>query len=86
LNGQAIDLPDAMYPGEARKTHAAGEVKVRVIVDETGRVLAADVISGAKPLWLAAIDAARKARFKPTLVGGTAVKITGILTYNFVEK
>ena len=86
LNAQAIDLPDAMYPGEARKTHAAGEVKVRVIVDETGRVLAADVISGPKPLWLAAIDAARKARFKPTLVDGTAVKITGILTYNFVEK
>jgi TonB family protein len=86
LNSQAIDLPDAMYPGEARKTHAAGEVKVRVIIDETGRVLAADVISGPKPLWLAAIDAARKARFKPTLVGGTAVKITGILTYNFVEK
>jgi TonB family protein len=86
LNGQAIDLPDAMYPGEARKTHAAGEVKVRVIVDETGHVLAADVVSGPKPLWLAAIDAARKARFKPTLVGGTAVKITGILTYNFVEK
>src|ERR1044072_81246 len=86
LNSQAIDLPDAMYPGEARKTHAAGEVKVRVIVDETGHVLAADVISGPKPLWLAAIDAARKARFKPTLVGGTAVKITGILTYNFVEK
>ena len=86
LNAKAIDLPDAMYPGEARKTHAAGEVKVRVIVDETGRVLSADVISGPKPLWLAAIDAARKARFKPTLVGGTAVKITGILTYNFVEK
>jgi TonB family protein len=86
LNGQAVDLPDAMYPGEARKTHAAGEVKVRVIVDETGHVLAADVVSGPKPLWLAAIEAARKARFKPTLVGGTAVKITGILTYNFVEK
>lgn len=86
LNSQAIELPDAIYPGEARKTHAAGEVKVRVIVDETGRVLSADVISGPKPLWLAAIDAARKARFKPTLVAGTAVKITGILTYNFVEK
>lgn len=86
LNGQAIDLPDPIYPGEARKTHTSGQVKVRVIVDETGRVLSADVISGPKPLWLAAIDAARKARFKPTLVAGTAVKITGILTYNFVEK
>jgi TonB family protein len=86
LNNQAIELPDAIYPGEARKTHASGQVKVRVIVDETGRVLSADVVSGPKPLWLAAIDAARKARFKPTLVGGTAVKITGILTYNFVEQ
>src|SRR6185503_12840923 len=85
LNGQAIDLPEALYPGEAKKVHAAGQVKVRVIVDETGRVLAADVISGPKPLWMAAIDAARKARFKPRLIGGTAVKITGTLTYNFVE-
>jgi TonB family protein len=85
LNDKATDLPAAIYPGEARKTHASGQVKVRVIVDETGRVLAADVISGPKPLWLAAIEAARKARFKPTLIGGTAVKITGILTYDFVE-
>ena len=85
LNSQAIDLPAAIYPEEARKKNASGDVKVRVIVDETGRVLAADAISGPKPLWLAAIDAARKARFKPTLIGGTAVKITGILTYNFVE-
>jgi TonB family protein len=86
LNSKAIDLPDAIYPGEARKTHASGQVKVRVIVDETGRVLSTDVVSGPKPLWLAAIDAARKARFKPTLIDGTAVKITGILTYNFVEQ
>jgi TonB family protein len=86
LNSKAIDLPEPMYPGEARKSHAAGEVKVRVLIDETGRVMTADVISGPKPLVLAAIDAARKARFKPTLVGDTAVKVTGVLTYNFVEK
>jgi TonB family protein len=85
LNSQAIDLPAVIFPDEARKKNASGEVKVRVIVDETGRVLSADVISGPKPLWLAAIEAARKARFKPTLIAGTAVKITGILTYNFVE-
>ncbi len=86
LNEKAIELPDPIYPGAAHKTHAAGQVKVRVIVDETGRVMSADIVSGLKPLWMAAIEAARKARFKPTLVGGTAVKITGILTYNFVEE
>jgi TonB family protein len=86
LNDKATDLPDAIYPGEARKAHITGEVKVRVIVDETGRVMSADIVSGPKQLWIAAIEAARKAHFEPTLVGGTAVKITGILTYNFKEE
>lgn len=86
LNDKAIELPKPIYPGEARKTHASGQVKVRVIVAETGKVLSADIVSGPKPLWLAAIEAARKARFNPTLIGGTAVKITGILTYDFVEE
>jgi TonB family protein len=86
LNDKAADLPNAIYPGEARKAHITGEVKVRVIVDETGRVMSADIVSGPQQLWMAAIEAARKAHFEPTLVGGTAVKITGILTYNFKEE
>ena len=86
LNDKATDLPNAIYPGEARKAHITGEVKVRVIVDETGRVMSADIVSGPKQLWMAAIEAARKAHFEPTLVGGAAVKITGILTYNFKEE
>jgi TonB family protein len=85
LNEKAIELPAPIYPGEARKVHASGRVTVRVIVAETGKVLSVDVVSGPKELWLAAIEAARKARFKPTLVGDTAVKVTGTLTYDFVE-
>jgi TonB family protein len=79
-------LPNAIYPAEARKLHVVGQVKVRVIVDETGRVLSADIVSGPKQLWMAAIEAARKAHFESTLIGGTAVKITGILTYDFKEE
>jgi len=86
LNDKAIDLPKPIYPGEALKSHITGQVKVRVIVAETGKVLSADIVSGPKPLWMAAIDAARQARFNPTLIGGSAVKITGILTYTFVEE
>lgn len=86
LNDKAIDLPKPIYPGEARKAKVTGQVKVRVIVAETGKVLSADIVSGPKQLWLAAIDAARQARFNPTLIGGSAVKITGILTYDFVEE
>lgn len=86
LNDKAIDLPKPIYPGEARKAKVTGQVKVRVIVAETGKVLSADIVSGPKQLWLAAIEAARQARFNPTLIGGSAVKITGILTYVFVEE
>ena len=85
LNDKAIDLPKPIYPGEARKAKVTGQVKVRVILAETGKVLSADIVSGPKQLWLAAIDAARQARFNPTLIGGSAVKITGILTYDFKE-
>ncbi|HEV2905274.1 MAG TPA: TonB family protein [Pyrinomonadaceae bacterium] len=86
LNDKAIDLPKPIYPGEARKAKVRGQVKVRVIVAETGKVLSADIVSGPKQLWMAAIEAARQARFNPTLIGGSAVKITGILTYDFVEE
>jgi len=86
LNDKATDFPKPIYPGEARKAHITGQVQVRVIVDETGRVMSADIVSGPKQLWIAAIDAARKAHFEPTLIGGTAVKITGILTYDFKEE
>ena len=86
LNDKAIDLPKPIYPGEARKAKVTGQVKVRVIVAETGKVLSADIVSGPKQLWMAAIEAARQARFNPTLIGGSAVKITGILTYDFVEE
>ncbi len=86
LNDKAIDLPKPIYPGEARKAKVTGQVKVRVIVAETGKVLSADIVSGPKQLWLAAIEAARQARFNPTLIGGSAVKITGILTYDFKDE
>ncbi len=86
LNNKATNLPQPISPGEARKAHITGQVKVRVIVDETGRVMSADIVSGPKQLWIAAIEAARKAHFEPKLIGDTAVKITGILTYDFKEE
>jgi TonB family protein len=86
LNSKAIDLPAPTYPAEAKKVHAAGQVQVKVLVDETGRVLSADVLFGPDTLRLAAIEAARKARFAPLLISGTAVKVSGILTYDFTAQ
>src|SRR5437660_11204232 len=86
LNSKAIELPAPIYPAEAKKLHASGQVQVKVLVDETGRVMNADAVFGPQSLWLAAINAARKARFAPMLIEGTAVKVSGIITYDFREQ
>ena len=86
MNGKAIDLPKAVYPEEARKTHAAGTVQVQVLVDETGKVISATAVFGPEELRDAAVKAAQRAKFKPMIVDGVPVKVKGILTYDFVSQ
>lgn len=86
LNSKATQLPAAKYPEEAKKTHAYGEVQVQVLVDETGKVISAVAMFGPESLRQAAVDAAKQARFKPTMVDGVAVKVSGILTYDFTAQ
>jgi TonB family protein len=86
LNSKATQLPAAKYPDEAKKTHAFGEVQVQVLVDETGKVISAVAMFGPESLRQAAVDAAKLARFKPTMVDGVAVKVSGILTYDFAAQ
>ncbi len=59
---------------------------MKVTVDETGRVIEAKAFDNSPhpALSRAAEDAARGARFTPTLLSGTPVKVNGIITYNFV--
>ena len=80
---KTIELPDPEYPEEARRTRAGGRVIISVIVDETGKVISAEVEDGPIIFRRVAMEAARKARFKPTLVDGQPVKVSGILQYRF---
>jgi TonB family protein len=84
ITGQAIFLPKPAYPPMAKQIHLQGQVNVQVLVDEQGRVVSAKVVSG-HPLFLAeAQRAALQARFSPTKLGDQPVKVSGIITYNFV--
>jgi TonB family protein len=83
MNGKAVSLPQPAYPPAARAVKASGTVVVQVSVDESGRVASVHAVSGHPLLRAAAEAAARNARFKPTLVGGQAVKVNGTLTYKF---
>jgi len=84
LNGKALSLPRPAYPMEAKQAHAGGAVSVQVLIDEEGKIISAQSIEGSPLLQFAARAAACGAKFSPTLLQGNPVKVSGIITYNFV--
>ncbi len=86
LNGKATSLPKPPYPAAAKAVRAGGPVSVQVTIDENGSVISASATSGHPLLRQAAESAARGARFSPTTLSGQRVKVTGVITYNFVAQ
>jgi protein TonB len=64
------------YPLSARRSGFEGVVKVTAVVDESGAVTSADVLSssGHASLDQAALQAVRQARFAPALQGGKPIQ------------
>ncbi len=82
VNDRAIELPAPKYPATGTRVRVAGEVQVKVLIDETGKVISAEAVFGPELLRASAVEAATRARFKPTLVAGVPVKVSGIITYD----
>lgn len=85
MAGKATYLPKPVYSAAAKSVGAQGSVSVQILVDETGKVISAKAASGNPLLRSAAVEAAWKAKFNPTTLSGVPVKVTGIITYNFVR-
>ncbi len=83
LNGTALSLPAPLYPDAAKRMRIGGTVSVSVVVDETGRVIAAEATGGPATLREPAIQAALRARFSPTKLSGQPVKVSGLINYKF---
>jgi len=83
LQGQAIFKPQPSYPSLAKQGRIQGSVNVQVLIDEIGMVIEAKVINGPGELRKVCEEAAKQWRFKPVLVGGRALKVQGVLTFNF---
>ena len=84
ITSEAIFLPKPPYPVIALQVRAQGTVAVQVVIDETGKVISAHLMSGHPLLAPAAVKAAYQARFSPTMLGDHPVKVSGVITYNFV--
>jgi TonB family protein len=86
LNGKALSLPKPQDPAIAKAAHASGTVTVQVVIDERGYVESARAVGGHPLLQSAAVEAAYQASFTPTRLAGQPVKVTGVITYNFVPQ
>jgi TonB family protein len=74
-----IHKVDAAYPQKAKDKAVEGKVIVEITIDEKGDLIDARVKEGHEPLRVAALDAARQARFSNPLKR----KFIGTLTYDF---
>jgi len=89
VNKEAVDtgavlLVKPKYPPAAKAVKAAGAVNVQVTINELGYVISARAISGHPLLRAAAVEAAKKSKFRMTMLEEIPVKVTGIIVYNFV--
>jgi protein TonB len=85
INGEALDLPKPVFPATARSINLTGTVNVQVLIDETGNVVSAKAIDGHVFFKSEAERAARRAKFKPTLLSNHPVKVTGVIVYRFTR-
>ncbi|PYS99727.1 MAG: hypothetical protein DMF63_10415 [Acidobacteria bacterium] len=75
LNGRAIRLVKPLGPT------AKGIVDMQVLINEQGNVSKAGALAGNPALFTVVREAACASKFSPTSLGGTPVKVTGVITY-----
>ncbi len=84
--GKIVNLPRPSYSAEAKQAGISGSVIFKVTVDETGKVIAVKVLCGHPLLVKGAETSIQQAQYKPTIVSGQPVKVTGVAIYNFVKQ
>jgi len=83
LRARAVKKVNPVYSPEAKAARVSGVVKMRILVSEEGNVIDAEVLEGPDLLRESALAAARLWVFMPTELGGTPVKVEGVLTLKF---
>lgn len=83
LIGKATQKVSPSYPPTAKSARIAGIVTVYLVVDEKGAVTSVERANGPQLLRLSAQEAARRWKFRPTLVDGQPTRVAGFISFNF---
>lgn len=83
LHGKETTLMKPEYPARAKSQGVSGKVTVAVLVNKQGLVVSARALTGQPLLRVAAVAAARKAKFSPEKLASERSKVSGTITYNF---
>lgn len=83
LNDRATWFPKPAFPVRGERLAEPITVSVEVVIDITGRVVAAQAREGPKALRESAVRAARLATFLPLYVAGRPVRSKGLINYTF---
>ena len=92
VDKKAVRKPAPIYPSlpkdvryDSNEVRSGPTVAVSVLIDESGKVLQAQALSGHPTFRQPAAEAACRARFHPTLINGPPLTVSGILTYKFTR-
>ena len=101
VNSKATKLPQPEYPESLKIAGIGGKVQIMVLIGEDGNVMSAEHlipeptrgrqsdsdVARPHPLLVeAALEAARQAKFAPTLLSGKPARVRGVVVYRFVDK
>jgi TonB family protein len=71
------------YPKEAMIQGIQGDVVFKILVDQNGKIVRSEPVSGVPSLVAASEDAIRNYRFRPYVVNGSPVRVESELGFRF---
>jgi TonB family protein len=81
--GLLVTKVSPVYPPSARQARIQGDVVLKAIINETGDVTSAELVSGHPMLFPAALEAVRQWKYRPYLLNGKAVGVETQVTVSF---
>ncbi len=82
--GRILNFPKPFFPAEAKTARIGGTIRLTFKIDESGKVADAALPENANSLQKAAIEAARKTKYTPTLCDGKPTALNAVFTYDFI--